>query len=193
MKAKLIKYIVVPVVAFALFLLIAIVVGAATVIVGNSSTDYESMSAGLSDEVEAYRAAIEDYAEDYGISEYVDHLLCLMQASTSGVGTDVMNAGEFEYNTDYPKQRGMITDPDYSIQCGVQEFKKLLELAGVTSPSDSDKLLIVYQAYHIDRGYIDFAAVHTARKMQRLIVRKIIWETILLMTSQIKSQHIYLL
>lgn len=156
MKAKLIKYIVVPAVVFALFLLICIVVGAATVIVGNQSTDYESISGGLSEEVEAYRDTVEKYAEDYDISDYVDHLLCIMQVSTSGVGTDVMNAGEFEFNTEYPKQRGMITDPDYSIQCGVQEFKKLLELAGVTGTTDSDKLLIVYQAYHIDRGYIDY-------------------------------------
>ena len=78
MKAKLIKYIVVPAVVFALFLLICIVVGAATVIVGNQSTDYESISGGLSDEVEAYRDTVEQYAEDYDISDYVDNLLCIM-------------------------------------------------------------------------------------------------------------------
>lgn len=156
MKAKLIKYIVVPAVIFALFLLIVIVVGAATVIVGNGSTDYETINSGLSEEVEAYRSTVEKYAEEYEIDGYVDHLLCVMQVSTSGVGTDVMNAAEFEFNTEYPKQRGMITDPEYSIKCGVQEFKKLLELVGVNNPSDTDKLLIVYQAYHIDRGYINY-------------------------------------
>lgn len=158
MKAKLIKYIVIPTVIVILFFLILITMGAASIVAGNQTASQSIDYAGLSEEVEAYRNKVEKYAKDNGIGDYVDHLLCIMQVSTSGVGTDVMNAGEFEFNTEYPKKRGMITDPDYSIQCGVKEFKALLDLVGVTSTSDNDKLLIVYQAYHINRGYINYCS-----------------------------------
>lgn len=158
MKAKLIKYIVIPAVIVILFFLILITMGAASIVAGNQTASQSIDYAGLSEEVEAYRNKVEKYAKDNGIGDYVDHLLCIMQVSTSGVGTDVMNAGEFEFNTEYPKKRGMITDPDYSIQCGVKEFKALLDLVGVTSTSDNDKLLIVYQAYHINRGYINYCS-----------------------------------
>lgn len=160
MKGKLIKYIVVPAVVVVLFLIILVTMGAASVVAGNQNADQSITYTGFSEEVESYRSKIEKYAKDNGVEDYVEHLLCIMQVSTSGVGTDVMNAGEFEFNTEYPKKRGMITNPDYSIECGIKEFKKLLELVGVTDSSESDKLLIVYQAYHIDRGYISYCSNH---------------------------------
>lgn len=158
MKTKLIKYVVVPACGAALLLLLLATVGAAGVLVGNQSKNYvPAETSGLSKEVEAYRKTVKKYADNAGIGEYTDHLLCIMQTSTSGVGSDVMNAGEFSSNTKFPQKRGMITEPSYSIECGVQEFKELISSLSITAPNDSDKLLILYQAYHLNRGYIDYA------------------------------------
>lgn len=158
MKSKLIKYIAIPGIALILMFTVLIVIGVmATAVAGNQAERATADYTTLSEEVEFYRNTVEKLAEKHGIKNYTDILLCIMQVSTAGRGTDVMNAGEFAFNTQYPKQRGMITDPEYSIECGIQEFKELLSLVGVESETDSEKLLIVYQAYHIDRGYIDFA------------------------------------
>ena len=43
------------------------------------------------------------------------------------------------FNTKYPKQPNGITDPEYSISCGVQEIKSCLERAGVKKSSGYGK------------------------------------------------------
>lgn len=159
MKKKFIKYIVIPLTVVAVLLLALITVGivSSVTIAGNQVQAYADDFSELADEVEAYRNMVAQYAKDNGIEEYTDNLLCIIQVSTNGKGTDVMNAGEFSFNTKFPKKRGMITEPEYSIECGVKEFKELISLAGVSSNTDSEKLLVVYQSYHLNRGYIDFA------------------------------------
>ena len=42
-----------------------------------------------------------------------------------------MQASECSYNTKYPKSPNGITDPEYSIDVGIQYLKECLELAGV--------------------------------------------------------------
>ncbi len=117
----------------------------------------ELSATGWSEEVEQYRSKVLSCAEKKEIENYVNHLLCLMQEETAGLGTDVMNSGAFISNTKYERSRGSILDPNYSIECGVTEFSELLDLAQVTDVNDIDKLLIVYQAYHTDRNYIEYA------------------------------------
>lgn len=133
--------------------------GVLSLAVGVSGAQSESngLSTGFSQEVEDYRSTVLRAAEKKKIDGYVNHLLSIMQEETGGTGTDVMNAGSFGSNTKYEKRRGGILNPNYSIECGVNEFCDLLSLVGVTSESDTDKLLIVYQAYHTDRGYIEYA------------------------------------
>lgn len=137
---------------------VLVFVAGVTAIVASSNSQSTTMSGTeLSDEVEQYRSTVEKIAEDFGIKEYTDHLLCIMQEETSGLGTDVMNAGAFQSNTKYDKNRGSILNPNYSIECGVSEFADLLKLANVADINDKEKLKIVYQAYHSDRNYIDVA------------------------------------
>lgn len=42
-----------------------------------------------------------------------------------------MQSSEGSFNTRYPREPNGITDPEYSIQCGVQELKSCLVSAGV--------------------------------------------------------------
>ena len=44
------------------------------------------------------------------------------------------------YNTRYPNSPGAITDPEYSIEVGVQYYADCVREVGCTSPQDMDKL-----------------------------------------------------
>ena len=46
----------------------------------------------------------------------------IMMQESGGRGTDPMQCSESPYNTRFPHTPGSITDPDYSIEVGVQTF-----------------------------------------------------------------------
>lgn len=54
------------------------------------------------------------------------------------------------------KQNG-IEDPEYSIQCGVQELKAALTSAEVESPIDMEHIKLALQGYNFGNGYISWA------------------------------------
>lgn len=76
---------------------------------------------------EAYRDEVSTEATQYGMSDYVDLILAVMMQESSGQGTDPMQSSEGAYNTQYPQQPNGITDPSYSISCGIQELKYALD------------------------------------------------------------------
>ncbi len=86
---------------------------------GDNSSTVSSVSA----EVEAYEPLIRQYANQYGIGEYVELIKAIMMQESGGRGLDPMQCSEGSFNTKYPKQPNGITDPEYSISCGVQEIK----------------------------------------------------------------------
>lgn len=108
----------------------------------------------LSPEVEAYRSTVADAAADYGMSEYVELLLALMMQESGGRGLDPMQASEGAYNTQYPRVPNGITDPQYSIECGIQELQAALTRAEVQSPTDMVNIRIALQGYNFGPGYI---------------------------------------
>ena len=55
-------------------------------------------------------------------------------------GTDPMQCSESPYNTRFSHSPGSITDPNYSIEVGVQTFADCISQAGCSSPQDMDKL-----------------------------------------------------
>lgn len=59
---------------------------------GSSSITVPGLN--LSEEVLQYQAIVEQYAQEYGISDYVPYLLAIMQAESGGKGSDVMQASE---------------------------------------------------------------------------------------------------
>lgn len=114
-------------------------------------------TANVSDEVLAYRPAVERAAAKYGMSDYVDLILAVMMQESGGRYLDVMQAAEGGFNTRYPHVPNGITDPEYSIECGVQELKYALDKAGCTGPTDLDRIKLALQGYNYGSGYIDWA------------------------------------
>ena len=127
-----------------------------TTFFGNAASGV-AMAINLSDEVLSYRPAVERIAAKYGMSEYVELILAVMMQESGGRGLDVMQAAEGSFNTKYPHKPNGITDPEYSIECGIQELKYALEMAGCTGPTDLDRIKLALQAYNYGSGYIDWA------------------------------------
>ena len=48
----------------------------------------------LSEEVLAYQGIVAQYAEENGLSEYIQYLLAIMQVESGGKGNDVMQCSE---------------------------------------------------------------------------------------------------
>ena len=111
----------------------------------------------VSAEVQAYEPTIRLYATQYGIPEYVELIKAVMMQESGGRGLDPMQAAEGGYNTRYPHVPNGITDPDYSIQCGVQELRDSLNRAGVESPLDMEHIKLALQGYNYGPGYITWA------------------------------------
>ena len=97
---------------------------------------------------EAYRDEVTTEAAQYGMSDYVDLILAVMMQESSGQGTDPMQSSEGAYNTQYPQQPNGITDPSYSISCGIQELKYALDKSGCTGPADLPHIRLALQAYN---------------------------------------------
>ena len=127
-----------------------------TTFFGNAASGV-AMAINLSDEVLSYRPAVERIAAKYSMSEYVELILAVMMQESGGRGLDVMQAAEGSFNTKYPHKPNGITDPEYSIECGIQELKYALEKAGCTGPTDLDRIKLALQGYNYGSGYIDWA------------------------------------
>ena len=115
------------------------------------------MGTSVSAEVEAYEPLIRQYANQYGIGEYVELIKAIMMQESGGRGLDPMQCSEGSFNTKYPKQPNGITDPEYSISCGVQEIKSCLERAGVKNPLDMENIKLALQSYNYGNGYLEWA------------------------------------
>ena len=114
----------------------------------------------VSGEVEAYEPLIRKYAKQYGIEEYVELVKAVMMQESGGRGNDPMQSSQGSFNTKYPKKTNGITDPEYSIECGVQELKNCLDRAEVNSPVDMEHIKLALQGYNYGNGYIEWANKH---------------------------------
>ena len=111
----------------------------------------------VSAEVEAYRPLIRLYAAQYGIPEYEDLIAAVMMQESGGHGNDPMQCSESGYNTRYPHSPNSITDPEYSIDVGIQALANALQMAGVESPIDLEHISLALQGYNFGNGYISWA------------------------------------
>jgi len=111
----------------------------------------------LSGSVESNRQLVFQMAAQYGMQDYVNLILAVMQQESGGRGGDPMQAAEGPYNTKYPHKPNGITDPTYSIRCGIQELKASLQLAGCTSPTDTGTISLALQGYNFGSGFISWA------------------------------------
>ena len=120
---------------------------------GGNSNSYTPVSA----EVEAYEPLIQQYARQHGIPEYTELIKAVMMQESGGRGNDPMQASECGYNTRYPNTPNGITDPEYSINVGIQNLAACLSAAEVENPIDMEHIKLALQGYNFGNGYISWA------------------------------------
>nr|WP_144519562.1 bifunctional lytic transglycosylase/C40 family peptidase [Bacillus thuringiensis] len=113
-------------------------------------------TANVPPEVSKWEPVVRKYAQEFGVEPYVPLMLALIQQESGGMLVDVMQSAEGAFNTKYPKIPNGIPDPDYSIWCGVQEFKHSIKIANVTSPADINRIKLALQLYNFGPGFLNF-------------------------------------
>lgn len=125
---------------------------------------------GTNQNVLAYQSTVETVAAKYGMQDFVGLILAVMDQESGGQGTDPMQAAEGGFNTRYPHQPNGILDPVYSIKCGVQELKQVLQYAAsadgqtyspngpLPSPADINQISLALQGYNFGPGWFSYAA-----------------------------------
>lgn len=138
-----------------MIILIVVMLGVAISLFGSGSgnSSYTPVSA----EVEAYTPLIRLYANKYGVGEYMDLIKAIMMQESGGQGTDPMQCSECGFNTRYPHYPNGITDPEYSIDVGIQNLADCLQLSSVENPIDLDRISLALQGYNYGSGYIYWA------------------------------------
>lgn len=111
----------------------------------------------IGDSVECYQGLVTVEADKYDMTSYVPLILAVMQQESGGEGNDPMQSSEGPFNTEYPKKPDGITDPLYSIDCGIQELKANLDLADCLSPADIPGIELGLQGYNFGSGFITWA------------------------------------
>ena len=101
----------------------------------------------LSDEVLKHKPMVEKYADEYGISEYVNVLLAIIQVESGGTAADVMQSSE---SLGLPPNT---LDTESSIKQGCKYFASLLSSC---QKKGIDDLNVVIQSYNYGSGYIDY-------------------------------------
>lgn len=133
---------------------VLLVLGAAGALFGGGA---DIGSAPVSDEVKSYSGLIQVYAMEHGIPEYTELIAAVMMQESGGRGSDPMQASECVFNTEYTKTPGGITDPEYSINIGIQNLADCLSQAGVEDPMDIERISLALQGYNFGSGYISWA------------------------------------
>lgn len=111
----------------------------------------------ISEDVMAYEPIIQQYAREHGIGDYVLLIQAVMMQESGGRGNDPMQCSECNFNTLYPHVPGGITDPEYSINVGIQNLADCLRIARCESPMDMDAVKLALQGYNYGQGYITWA------------------------------------
>ncbi len=102
----------------------------------------------LSAEVLKHKPMVERYAREYGITEYVNYLLAIMQVESGGTAVDVMQSSE---SLGLPPNT---LDTESSIKQGCKYFSKLLKSA----EAQGCDINTVIQSYNYGGGYIGYIA-----------------------------------
>ena len=135
--------------------IVLIVICFAGMMLASDENDTEILP--VSEEVKAYEPIIQKYAKEHGIPDYVLLIEAVMMLESGGRGTDPMQCSECNFNTLYPHTPGSITDPEYSINVGIQNLADCLQIAQCESPVDIDAIKLALQGYNYGQGYITWA------------------------------------
>jgi cell wall-associated NlpC family hydrolase len=142
--------------AILVILLLAMIVGLIGVIIGSGGAANESQDgtyqAQVSEKTESFRDLVSDYCEKYGIDDYVDLCLAMIEQESGGTEPDVMQTEQSYYNVNPP-----IDSAEESIDCGTHELSDCLTKAKCKSPNDINGISLALQGYNFGNGYIDWA------------------------------------
>lgn len=167
MKKKLFKKIILSVVGghlfaglFILLIICCIVTSAAAAGAAKQKQDEEAAGSTtaklpLSDSVENYRTYVEESTKKFGIPDWVNLVLAIMQQESRGEGTDVMQSSKCGYNILYKGET--IPDPYYSIDCGVQNIRDALKQSQPKNVDDTQNISLALQGYNFGLAYILWA------------------------------------
>lgn len=136
-----------------LLILVIALVGGIFMSRGNSSSGYTQ----LSQEVIAYTPLIQKYADEFEIPLYVNAIQAIMMQESGGKGNDPMQSSECAFNKKYPNTPNGITDPEYSIEVGIENFADCIKRAKCKDPFDIENLSLAWQGYNFGNGYIEWA------------------------------------
>ncbi|MCR4672862.1 MAG: lysozyme family protein [Lachnospiraceae bacterium] len=146
--------------------------------------DNNARTAHVSDDVLFYEDVIIEYAEEYGISDFVPVIEAVMQQESGGKGLDVMQCSECMFNYDYPQEPGGITDPYYSVRTGVRYLAYCLSEAGCDSLADLNGIKLALQGYNFGHNYIHWAIENgggysesNAREYSQILAKQFGWDT----------------
>lgn len=136
--------------------LIGAVAGVVAMVIGSAgaanSEDSSTYQAQVSKQTESYRELVAEYCEKYGIDDYVDLCLAMIEQESGGNPPDVMQTEQSYYNTSPP-----IDTAEESIDCGTHELSDCLKKAKCKNPSDIAGISLALQGYNFGNGYIDWA------------------------------------
>ena len=138
-----------------LLIVISLFFGIFSALGDDSSTNAGFMP--LSQEVIAYKNAVEEYAKKYEMEDYVELIQAVMMQESGGIGSDPMQSSECEYNLKYPKKPNAIIDPNYSIEIGIHYLSDCLKKANVKDRFDTKNISLALQGYNFGNGYIRWA------------------------------------
>ena len=134
----------------AVFVSLAAVIGASSGVAAEGAND--SYEAKVSAKTEAYRPLVEKYCDKYGIDDYVELVLAMIEQESGGNPPDVMQTEQSYYNTHPP-----IDSPEESIDCGTHELSDCLKSAKCKGPDDIAGIKLAIQGYNFGNGYIAWA------------------------------------
>ena len=144
-------------IALLLIILMAAIVGAIGAVVGSGGAANESQDgtyqAQVSEKTESFRELVSEYCEKYGIDDYVDLCLAVIEQESGGTEPDVMQTAQSYYNVNPP-----IDSTEESIDCGTHELSDCLTKAKCQSPNDIKGISLALQGYNFGNGYIDWAS-----------------------------------
>ena len=104
----------------------------------------------ISDAVYSYEGLLDQALAEYGLQDYKEIMLCIMQVESAGLGEDVMQSSE---SLDLPLNS---LNPEQSISQGVAFFASLLEKSSLLG-TDLDSAV---QAYNYGSGFLDYVAAN---------------------------------
>ncbi|WP_416325885.1 lysozyme family protein [[Eubacterium] hominis] len=144
--------------AFILLVVIALFLGVFSALSDDSSVNTAIQP--VSAEVLAYSDTVAKYAKEYDIEDYIGLINAVMMQESAGKGNDPMQASECSFNLKYPNKPNGITDPEYSIQVGIQNLADCMQKSKVKNTTDIKHISLALQAYNFGQAYIEWAVTN---------------------------------